>query len=535
MYKRLLKPVIMVSLPLFFAFAYLVYTPINPLAAWLNERLMNRTYLGSFRYIDNALMGLTQEEVLQRFPELVSHFGVEFKLLPLNEVTKSQKRQARLKQGELVYVQSDGDVSAYKLSQHNLVMTVAFEETEQQAMYRLGKGPVYLIKQRLAAAPLNPIADRLLALQKEFGFSFRLVNSELAAQEQSGHRVHPFPEFVWMESSDKINGDALYVPLENNQLLVVEDFSSDYVNYFVFAIIISTIALLVGLGVLAWLWPLWNDHANLNRTAREFGRGRLDTRVKIGKGSLASDLGKTFNQMADDIQNLISANQKITNAVAHDLRTPLARLRFAVEILATSDGHSAEEKERYQKTINRSIDSLDYLINQTLVHSRYSRAADLKLFKHTNFSEHILDEVSQYKFDNQSLAFETNIDYFLQENTQFMDAKSLGRALTNLLDNAVVHAKSIIRVSYFQEGDSVCLKVEDDGDGISEENFQKVLQPYAQLGNQQRESSDSLGLGLAIVNQISQWHNGQLSVTYSELGGAAIQLSWQPHQLSAGQ
>ena len=73
MYKRLLKPVIMVSLPLFFAFAYLVYTPINPLAAWLNERLMNRTYLGSFRYIDNALMGLTQEEVLQRFPELVSH------------------------------------------------------------------------------------------------------------------------------------------------------------------------------------------------------------------------------------------------------------------------------------------------------------------------------------------------------------------------------------------------------------------------------------------------------------------------------
>ena len=159
----------------------------------------------------------------------------------------------------------------------------------------------------------------------------------------------------------------------------------------------------------------------------------------------------------------------------------------------------------------------------------------LNCFKHTNFSEHILDEVSQYKFDNQSLAFETNIDYFLQENTQFMDAKSLGRALTNLLDNAVVHAKSIIRVSYFQEDDSVCLKVEDDGDGISEENFQKVLQPYAQLGNQQRESSDSLGLGLAIVNQISQWHNGQLSVTYSELGGAAIQLSWQPHQLSAEQ
>ena len=210
----------------------------------------------------------------------------------------------------------------------------------------------------------------------------------------------------------------------------------------------------------------------------------------------------------------------------------MASLRFAVEILTTSDGCSEEETERYQKTINRSIDSLDYLINQTLVHSRYSRAADLKLFKQTNFSEHILDEVSQYRFDHESLAFETNIDYFLRTTTQFMDAKSLGRALTNLLDNAVVHAKSIVRVSYFQEGDNVCLKVEDDGEGISEQDVQKVLQPYAQLGNRQREHSDNLGLGLAIVDQITQWHKGELLVIASELGGASVQLSWQPSKLS---
>ena len=70
------------------------------------------------------------------------------------------------------------------------------------------------------------------------------------------------------------------------------------------------------------------------------------------------------------------------------------------------------------------------------------------------------------------------------------------------------------------------LIVEDDGDGIDEKDWQLIFQPFAQLGNKERDASVGHGLGLSIVKQISQWHNGNIKLSKSKLNGAKFEIYW---------
>ncbi len=281
----------------------------------------------------------------------------------------------------------------------------------------------------------------------------------------------------------------------------------------------------VSLGVLIWVWPLWNDHKRLNVAAREFGNGHLESRAPVRSGSFSAELGSSFNRMADNIQRLIGTNQNLTNAIAHDLRTPLARLRFANIMLETGQC-TAEETQRYQGAINSSIDALDYLIDQSLVYSRYNRSTNINQFRECKFSQEVIEEVEQYDFENDDIVFEANIDSQLINSCQYVDARALRRALTNLLNNAAKYANSYVLVSYFQTGNILAVKVEDDGIGIAEKDYSEIFEPYSQLGNAERSKANGVGLGLAIVRQIAIWHHGDIVIEKSPLGGASFTLSW---------
>ena len=176
--------------------------------------------------------------------------------------------------------------------------------------------------------------------------------------------------------------------------------------------------------------------------------------------------------------------------------------------------------------IASSVDALDYLISQNLLHSRYNRSTDIKQFSYYKFATEVLDEVDQFRFEYDQLDFDTNIDAALTEGEQFVDAKALRRVLSNLLSNAVKYADSYVRVSYFQSDGRIGLKVEDDGVGIDKQDYEKVFQPYIQLSNSERNNEQGIGLGLAIVKQITRWHKGEVVVGRSALGGAAITVSW---------
>ena len=169
---------------------------------------------------------------------------------------------------------------------------------------------------------------------------------------------------------------------------------------------------------------------------------------------------------------------------------------------------------------------MDYLINQTLIHARYSRAADIKSFRKSNLATVITDEFEQYSRNQHAIKFSLSIDESLAENEQMADPRAIIRALSNLLSNALRFANGKINVSFNENETRYLLVVEDDGQGIEETQTENIFKPFSQINNDERSTGQGHGLGLAIVYQIALWHKGQASVERSSLGGARFELCW---------
>jgi two-component system sensor histidine kinase RstB len=229
--------------------------------------------------------------------------------------------------------------------------------------------------------------------------------------------------------------------------------------------------------------------------------------------------------MADKIEQLFSTQKELTRAVAHDLRTPLYRLRFAVEMVKSES--EVVENHEYFDAIDRSINDLDQLINQTLVLSRYNSAADVTSFDKCDLSVILEEEISYFKLDNPTLSIEFIIDLPLINDKPYVDKKALLRGLNNLLSNAARYAQTKILIHYYLDAGQYCLSVEEDGTGIPESQWEKVFSPFTQLNNEQRNNNnEGHGLGLAIVKQIMKWHSGNVELDQSSLGGAKFKMRW---------
>jgi signal transduction histidine kinase len=98
-------------------------------------------------------------------------------------------------------------------------------------------------------------------------------------------------------------------------------------------VILFLLALLIALAVYVWVRPVWRDLSRFDEGVRHFGTGDLDTRLCVSKGSALRPLADTFNAMAERMQRLIHSHRELTSAVSHELRSPIARLRFRVDML----------------------------------------------------------------------------------------------------------------------------------------------------------------------------------------------------------
>jgi two-component system sensor histidine kinase RstB len=229
--------------------------------------------------------------------------------------------------------------------------------------------------------------------------------------------------------------------------------------------------------------------------------------------------------MADRIQSTITSQRDLTNAIAHDLRTPLSRLSFALEMI-DADDLSADDKARYCQSMANSIDTLDHLIKQMLVLARYTRAADINHFTQSNISQLLSSEVEFYRDDYPHLEFELDIPATERETLCLIDKRAMSRALSNIINNAIRYTSSKIVLRLKTKGALLCISIEDDGPGIPNEQRENVFKPFIQLDNDTRDKDTEHGLGLAIVKQIAHWHQGHVSISVAQIGGARITFCW---------
>ena len=226
------------------------------------------------------------------------------------------------------------------------------------------------------------------------------------------------------------------------------------------------------------------------------GATNIEPLPEEGPRELAS-LARSFNTMAQEISTLMSNRTTLLAGISHDLRTPLTRMRLALELLP--DSVDAKLVERFE----RNLESMDELIDDAL---RFARGAgevpqEIEL---SSFVRDILGSFEQV----------VTLEVCLPEDTRvFVAPSAFRRVLINLISNGFKHGTNVkVRLRADK------LYVIDDGPGIPDEFREKVFQPFFRLDESRSSLTGGSGLGLAIVQQLCQAHGWRIGIEDGEAG-----------------
>ncbi|MCD4776522.1 MAG: HAMP domain-containing histidine kinase [Candidatus Aegiribacteria sp.] len=265
-----------------------------------------------------------------------------------------------------------------------------------------------------------------------------------------------------------------------------------------------------GLVLFVSLQPVRKRLSKLQWAASEIGSGSFGIKLQVKKkGDLIDNLGRTFNSMAKQIKSLIESHQELLGIVAHELRTPMARMRLALELIREDSG---EENFSKIDRMEKDLISLDNLVTELLDFNKLRRESHINL-------EHIdLEGVCREMVQAESWSRD-GIDITLRGKGSCKgDISLFGRAVGNLIRNAVNHAESKVVVSIADDlsSGSVRVSVADNGRGYDAGIIDRLGEPFTK-----GHSSKGTGLGLAIAKRIIVLHRGKLLFGSSdELGGA---------------
>ena len=271
---------------------------------------------------------------------------------------------------------------------------------------------------------------------------------------------------------------------------------------------------IVGLVVLlcyAFAFHLTSPVRKLQRAVDRFGRGDFAARAEIGRRDELGQLARTFNQMADRIQLLLSAERRLLRDVSHELRSPLARLGVAIELARSGD--------TTMDRIQREADRLNSLVGELLQVTRAEGDPSQQRAEPVRLDELLADLV--YDSSIEAEAKQSEITLKASEAvTVAGDEELLRRALENVVRNAIRYAPSNtpVEVTLSFTGTWAEIGVRDYGPGVPEESLTRIFDAFYRVDSDRNRASGGVGLGLAIARRSIELHKGELEAANAHPG-----------------
>ena len=458
-----------------------------------------------------------------------SLFGSTFHIVPTDEIDFSSSELRRLEDGKAVvrYVSQPSYADVYyRLPEGSNVLTVRLSQVNEQQVRAMA---VFLLDDLSYHTTLSDKRARLAELEEKFSFPLSLESvSALSLDNDQLARLRRDEVVILFQdtSSSQTNSSIrVIVPSEINDMAVLMG-PVPLFNWFPLNLIISMVLIsmfLISLGVYALIFPLERKLQLIQVGVNEVSKGNLDIQVQvIGQDEIAR-LSATFNGMTEHIKRLIESQRELTRAVSHELRTPVARIRFAVDMLADTDDEDSRHMQR--DFIDEDIESLNGLIDEILTYAKLEEGSPKLDLEPVNLKE-LIEQI-----ERETNALGKPIKIVANppgpKVTAVADRRYLHRVIQNLAGNALRYAETTIVISGGVKKGNAFVTVEDDGHGIPEEDREKVFIPFSRLDDSRTRASGGYGLGLSIVSRIAFWFNGGMKVDESpELGGARFIMTW---------
>ena len=400
---------------------------------------------------------------------------------------------------------------------------------------RFMRGTITLIEDELFRYPRRDWQKKILELDEKFSYNLDIV------ERISLDRTLTPTQVIKLDAGDIAidhDGDIMYHRLgTSSKVLVVGPLASNRnpelrdrlpLELRLRLLTWSLIGVIFAIALWFWIRPVWRDLEALRQTARDLGDGHFEARSPAARTQLFAPLSDTMNSMAERIRQLLATHRELSCGISHELRTPIARMRFALEMLTETD--ESEERERLWAMMEADLDELDQLIDTSLTYARFEREAPEPHFSSVKFAEWLADEVDSVRLLGRQLEVTVDSSQLPENLCVDLDRKAMPYALRNLLRNAFKYATKHISVSAELVGEDIRINVDDDGIGIPPAEREHIFSAFTRLDRSRDRSTGGYGLGLAIARRVLELHGGTATADASPLGGARFTLSWKALQ-----
>ena len=274
-------------------------------------------------------------------------------------------------------------------------------------------------------------------------------------------------------------------------------------------ILITLLISIVAIAPLAWLFArrLAAPIAAFATAAERLGRDPRAPPLELGGSSEVHAAAEAFNRMQERLRRYVEDRTAMVGAIAHDLRTPLTRLRFRIE--ATPDDIRAK--------LAADIDQMDAMISATLGFVRdATMAGPREKLELSSLVESVLVEAAETGAEATALSSDRIVIHG--------DPVALRRLTANLVGNALKYGLRA-RGRAFIEGAEAVIEIEDDGPGIPVEEIERVFEPFYRGEPSRSRETGGAGLGLAVVRSIARAHGGDVALTTRSGGGLTARVT----------
>lgn len=270
-------------------------------------------------------------------------------------------------------------------------------------------------------------------------------------------------------------------------------------------VIVGAVALGVALAMYPLVRRLTRDLEQLAGSMHRFGAGDLSARAAVVGTDEVARLGNSFNTMADRVGQLLDAHGRMLANASHELRSPLARIRLALEL------HATAPSDALMAGMLRDCAEIDGQLEEILLASKLDTIG-IGACEPTDLAALVAEECTRLDVPFEVIATDV-----------LGDARLLRRLVRNLLENAVKYGQTGVSASLTLDAGTALLRVGDRGPGIPDDERERIFEPFYRPARSS-ETGSGWGLGLALVRQICMQHDGEVHCLARPGGGCLFEV-----------
>ncbi len=268
---------------------------------------------------------------------------------------------------------------------------------------------------------------------------------------------------------------------------------------------------------------------SINRASRQIMAGDLSRRVPIkGSDDEIDQLSENLNSMLERIEALMKGMRQVTDNVAHDLRSPINRLRNRLEVTLMQENSAAHYRDVLQNTIEEA-DALLAIFNALLSITRLEAGTVDVQMEALDIGKLVMDAAEFLAPVAEDQGFKYNVQVLEKEIMAFVSRPLLSQAVVNVIDNALKHGRGDvleIGICVKRQQDEIIIEVRDKGPGIPIDQIGHVTERFVRLDESRTRHGS--GLGLSLVSAIIQIHKGVLTLKRNNPQGLIVEIVLKP-------